>query len=176
MKNFRLAAVLLPILALLCSGCGENLPSLADLNDTNIKRVHSLYNVYMNGNQLVGPSSEDELIEFLTTDNTAKVLVERMGLTADESLRDLFVSERDGQPFKIRWGLSGVADHAIVFEAEGQEGKRLVALSVPTPMDDTEYEGYWSGEIKPATPGGASDIARDQGEEMEGGTTVGDDE
>ena len=63
-------------------------------------------------------------------------------------------SDRDGEPFKIRWDQKGVADHAIVFESVGVEDKRYVALGVPRELDAEEYDGYWTGAIKPATPSG----------------------
>lgn len=66
----------------------------------------------------------------------------------------MFISERDGQPFKIRWGLRGFYDHAIVFEAEGIDGKREIGLTETIEIaDDAVYEDYWSGKIKPRPKG-----------------------
>lgn len=136
---------------IMASGCGNNLPTLADLNDSNIRRVHSVYKIYMNNNAMAGPRSQDELIAYVKNDNTARVLVGRMDLNPD-TIEDIFVSERDGQPFKIRWGLRGIADHAIVFETEGVDGKRLVAFSKPRELDADEYAGYLEGKIQPESP------------------------
>jgi len=68
-----------------------------------------------------------------------------------ENLDELFMSERDGEPFKIQWGVKGWGDRALVFESVGVNGKRLVALSETREVDDAEYEGLWSGKIKVKT-------------------------
>lgn len=150
----KYATGLLAGLVLMISGCGDGLnnPSLADLKNTNIKRYHTAYTIYLDRNQMQGPKDEKELMDFLTTDNTAGVLLKRMEIPM-ESLSDITVSERDGQPFKVRWGVKGMADHAIIFEAEGVEGKRMVAFSNPRELDATEYDGYWDGSLKPDAPG-----------------------
>lgn len=161
----KLACMMLGLVML--AGCGgSDLPELADLNNSNIRRVHSIYKMYMSAHDFKGPKNEEELKKHCASDNTAKVLIERMGLDPTQ-LDDIFVSERDGQPFKIRWGLSGIPDHAIVFEAVGVEGKRLVALSKPRELDAAEYEGYWSGKIKPAAPGASTDIEPEKVTEFE---------
>lgn len=140
----------------LFAGCGDGEPTLADLNDNNIRRLHTAYKIYMKGNNFTGPSNEEDFKDFLTSNNKARVLLKRMDITSD-NLSDIFVSERDGEPFKIRWGLNGVADHAIVFESVGVEGKRLVAFTKPRELDNAQYEGYWSGDIAPDLPGAAED-------------------
>ena len=113
----------------------------------------------MQRNELTGPESEEELRAFLTENRTAKALLKRMGVEPD-SLDEIFISERDGKPFKIRWGVSGIEDHAIVFEAEGVNGKRMVAFTRTRELEDEEYEGYWSGELKGQTPGGGMNTRR----------------
>ena len=156
----KMACLLLGLVMI--AGCGgSNLPELSDLNNSNIRRVHSVYKIYMAAHEYKGPKSEQELKDHCANDNTAKVLIERMGLDPTQ-LDDIFVSERDGEPFKIRWGLSGVPDHAIVFEAVGVEGKRLVAFAKPRELDATEYDGYWSGKIKPETSGDPGSIEPDR--------------
>lgn len=143
--------VIVTISLLLFNGCGDSLPTMEELNSTNMRRLHSAYRIYMNSNEFKGPTDKEDLIDFLTNNNTARVLLKRMNVSP-EQLPGIFVSERDGEPFKVRYGLTGVADHAIVFESVGVEGKRLVAFSKPRELDETEYEGYWSGDIKPEAP------------------------
>ena len=133
-------------------GCGDGLPTMKDLNNTNIQRVHSMYRIYMNQNNNQGPKSKEDLVKFLSSDNTAKTLVGRMELDVN-NLDQYFVSERDNEPFKIRWELTGIADHAIVFETTGVEGKRLVAFTRPRELESNEYEGYLSGDLKADSPG-----------------------
>ena len=152
MSSTRFNSIGLFLGLMLVVGCGGgDLPTLSDLNDSNIRRLHSCYNIYMNAHQYRGPKDKQELLDFLTSDNTAKVLLKRMDVTPDQ-LEGIFTSERDGEPFKVRYGLSGIADHAIVFESVGIEGKRLVAFSRPRELDTEEYDGYFSGEIEPAAP------------------------
>ena len=47
---------------------------------------------------------------------------------APESIDKLFISERDGQPFFIRYGIpyEGGLQQAVVFESQGQGGKVTV--------------------------------------------------
>ena len=151
-----IATALISGFVLLLGGCGSSVPSLKDLNDTNMRKLHSAYKIYMQRNELKGPADKDELVEFLTTNRTAKALLSRMGVEVD-AIEDIFVSDRDGQPFKIRWGVEGIADHAIVFEAEGVGGKRMVAFTRTRELDDQEYEGYWSCELEGQKPGGRMD-------------------
>lgn len=156
----KLACLMLGLIVL--AGCGgSNLPELADLNNSNIRRVHSVYKMYMKAHDFKGPKNEAELKQHCAEDNTAKVLIERMGLDPTQ-LDDIFISERDGEPFKIRWGLSGLPDHAIVFESVGVEGKRMVALSKPRELEAAEYEGYWTGKTKPEGPGETNELEPDR--------------
>jgi hypothetical protein len=148
------------ISVLLVNGCGSGQPTLQDLNDNNIRRLHSTYKMFMNRHELKGPESEEELKDFLTNNNTAKALLKRMGIESD-SIDEIFVSERDGQPFKVRWGVKGIEDHAIIFEAEGIGGKRMVAFTRTRELDADEYEGYWSGELKGQKPGQQIDRRND---------------
>lgn len=135
------------------SGCGETAPNfdVASYNDTNIKRLRNAYEMYKLNHGNVGPKDEDSLREYLTGDEGASVRLKRMGVDVSK-IDDIFVSERDGQPFKVRWALEGPADHAIVFESEGVGGKRLVAFYKPKELGAEEYEGYWTGKIKPESP------------------------
>ena len=92
-----------------------------------------------------GPENKEEFLDYLTSDRAAAVRLDRMGVPLDR-INDLFVSERDGKPFKIRYGLTGnETDQAIVFESEGVNGKRMVAFFEPRELEKEEYEKYWKG-------------------------------
>jgi len=104
--------------------------------------------MFMEDNSYKGPKNEAELKDYLKNNPTAVHLTARIDVTP-ETVDDIFISDRDGQPFVIRYGLKGIADFAIVFEAEGVEGKRLIALRSPIEVDETEYEAYLNGDIKP---------------------------
>ena len=49
----------------------------------------------------------------------------------------------------FRFGIKGIADHAVVFEKTGVEGMRYVALGTPIEVDEETYNGYLEGDIKP---------------------------
>ncbi len=156
-----------PIFALLIcisllAGCGDSKQSVAELKDTNIKKVHAIYTFYMNNNGMKGPASEEVLMNYLDSPD-GKFAIKRMNMDP-EKIEDYFKSERDGEKFVIRYGLGGVKDHAIVFEATGDEdGNRLVAFNKPILCDETEYEEYLSGDIEGED--GEADQSGDEGEE-----------
>ncbi|QDT69259.1 hypothetical protein MalM25_21930 [Planctomycetes bacterium MalM25] len=146
MKAVTLLAVMLVV------GCSsQRVPSLAEVNNTNIKKLRGAYGLYLFQHDLRGPENEEELKEYLRTDEGAQVKLGRMGMTVDQ-IDSIFISERDGQPFKVRYGLRGLGDHAVAFEAEGVDGKRMVALSIPREVDDAEYERLWN-QKRPAPEG-----------------------
>ena len=156
---------------MLFSGCGnknDEALSLQDYNDTNIKKLCNTYKMFMEMHNYEGPKNAEELKDYLTNNAGAKVRRERMGIT-DEDLDSMFTSERDEQPFEVRWGLKGQFDHAIVFEKTGVEGKRLVALAQPRELGKDEYDGYFSGETKPEGPAGTEEMGPSD-EEMSGPT------
>ena len=123
----KLTAVLLVLSVV---GCSQKFPSLADVNDTNIKKLRGAYGLFLFQHDLRGPESEEELKEYLRTDPGAKVKLERMGMTLDD-IDSIFISERDGQPFKVRYGLNGLGDHAAVFEADGVDGDEAGSTRYP---------------------------------------------
>ena len=149
MKPYPVLFACCGILAVvLTTGCSSNSePSLADHNDTNIKKLCGAYGMFLVSHNLRGPKDEVELKEFLTTSPGAIHKLEMMGVSKD-GIADIFISDRDGQPFKVRYGLEGLEDHPIVFEAEGVDGKRLVAFSTPRELDADEYEKAWAGKLK----------------------------
>lgn len=140
-------------------GCQDSedfvLQGIKDGNKTQIQRMRNCYMMFMEINNYKGPKDKEELVHFLQTHSEAIIRRERMGI-ADDEIEAIFVSERDGKPFKILWGLDGVADHAVVFEETGIEGRRLVALGIPREVEKEEYEAYLSGKIKPDTPSGSA--------------------
>ncbi len=148
MKHPIVWTILLSWVLISVSGCSESTPSLsvADYNKTNIQRLRNAYGLYQTSKGR-GPKDEEAFKEFLKTDKATAIRLGRMGVTQD-MIDGIFISERDGQPFKIRWGLGSSADHAVVFEAEGVDGKRMVAFYTPRELDKAEYEAYWTGKKK----------------------------
>lgn len=143
------AVTTLALVTSFCGCSGEN--ELAGIYSDNIRKVHQCYLMYMEEHGYRGPKDEEELKTYLKTDPTAIFLTKRIDLTP-EGVDDIFISERDGEPFVIRYGLNGIADHAIVFEAVGVDGTRLIALTPPLEVEDEdEYDDYLTGKIKPET-------------------------
>ncbi|MEM8945836.1 MAG: hypothetical protein AAGD11_11690 [Planctomycetota bacterium] len=136
---------LMMVVALGCSVGGE--PSLADFNDSNIKKLRGAYGLFLVAHNLNGPESKEELLAYLTTNPTAIRKMEMMGIAKD-AIPSIFMSDRDGKPFKVRYGLKGLDDHYIVFESEGVDGKRLVAHHTPVELEPDEYEAAWAGQLK----------------------------
>lgn len=150
-KLFCLLTFVSATSAVLLSGCSSP-PTIAEIIDTNIEKVHTFYRIYMTRHSLQGPEDKEALLTYLRNDKFAKRFLQRSEIDPDH-LEDFFVSQRDGKPFIIKYGLRGQKDFAIVFEAEGIDGIRMVALSTPKPCDDETYQGYLDGTIPLAEPG-----------------------
>jgi len=149
MKNAKYFLLLFFCLSVV-AGCGGGPKSVAETKDTNIKKVHAMYSFYMANNAYKGPESEEEFMAWMTSAE-GRFAIKRMEMDPDR-IDDYFVSERDGEKFVIRYGLKGLRDHAIVFEATGgEEGTRLVALGTPVEMDEDDYNDYLSGEVEGAS-------------------------
>jgi hypothetical protein len=96
----------------------------------NGRRVAVMYARFMGApkgpvrgpNDFKGPADEAELRSFMAS-MPANSLAE-LGIT-DPQAAGLFVSERDGKPFRIRYGLTGPLSttYVIVCEAEGVGGR-----------------------------------------------------
>lgn len=157
---------LLTCVAVIASvGCDNN-PSLAklkEINKTNVAKVKTCF-VIFDSRKGKSPESKEELLEFLRGGSVDRNL-ERIDIT-QENLEEIFVSERDGKPLKIRWGLKMNPERLmpIAFEEEGIDGVRLVAADVVVEVDnDEEYEKMWNGEYVSEN----EKLRRSQSEEME---------
>lgn len=158
---FFIAITSLTVGASFFSGCSAE-KKLTEIYSTNIKKLHQCYVMYMEDNSYRGPKDEAMLKDYLKTNPTAIHMTARIEVTPD-TVDDIFISERDGEPFVVRYGLKGIADHAIVLEAKGFEGKRLVALRNPIEVDEATFNDYLKGKIKPErAPGmGAGQVAEE---------------
>ena len=148
-KYFRsqmLSAIALLGLIILQAGCSSG-PDMKDVYDSNIKRLHVCYTMFMEDHGYNGPKDEAEFKDYLKNNPTAIYMMKRIDLTP-ENVDEIFVSDRDNEPFIVKYGLTGVADHAIIFEKTGLDNKRYVAFSDPLELDSDEYEAYLSGKKK----------------------------
>lgn len=113
-----------------CGGCGSADPAatLADANRENIQRLTNMYLEYQKRNEWRGPKNEEVFKEFLVSFDPARL--ERLGIDP-KGIDQLFVSDRDGEPFKIRYGVRGSyrgSDEPVLFESVGVGGKRKIAF------------------------------------------------
>lgn len=136
----------LALLAILVAGCGK--PSAETLiqraNSTNIQKLANLYNQYQATNSFVGPDSVETLRSYVDND-VPDFIKERIGLNPDD---DIFVSERDGKPFKIKFGVVGSGrgcTKPAIFEEEGVNGKYMVGFlnMITREVDKDEYDRLW---------------------------------
>ena len=141
------------LLLALVLGCGGNSAeeTLAKLNDSNIKRLSSLYWAFQKQNNWVGPSNEQEFKAFVK----GYKKLQRIGI--DPANTDaIFTSERDSEPFKIRYAVVGSmngCNKPVVFESVGANDKRNVAFLNMTQREvgPEEYDTLWSSDTAKAT-------------------------
>lgn len=128
----------------LLGGCSQNSSShaaVAAANDSNIKRLANLYQSFASRHGWRGPKDEAEFKEFVRGFPPHRL--EMMGVDVDQ-IDAIFVSERDGQPLVVKYEIeSGLgASIPIVFEQQGQDGKRMVGLTngAVQEADESEYK------------------------------------
>ena len=113
-----------------CGGCGNGDPEPAlkvavlNANSTNSKRLATLYNRYR-ARFFSGPRDEATFKKFIAGRPAAEL--EELGALSGD-IDALFVSERDKQPFFIRYGLplTDADFRAMVLETQGVNGEALV--------------------------------------------------
>ncbi len=153
-----LVASLLITSAIGC-GSGPNTDAMfADANDMNIKRLATLYSVYQIKHKWKGPKDNDEFKSFIAQQSSQRL--KRIGVDPGK-IDDLFVNDRDGQPFKIRWELEGNArgpSKPVVFESKGVDGKFLVAFTgnLMREVDQSDYDRLWEGKGDDGSMSGGS--------------------
>ena len=149
MKFMRNACyTLLSILALVWDGgCADRVTAeVAAKNDSNIKRLVNLYWGYQFLHGWQGPKDQQALKDFVKQGKLPAKNFQMMGIDP-EKLDSIFISERDGQPFKVKYGVGGgigvVAP--IVFEKVGYGGKKQVGFLTPIveEVDDSRYNELW---------------------------------
>jgi hypothetical protein len=139
---------LLSILALVWDGgCADRVTAeVGRLNDSNIKRVVNLYAGYQFLNGWQGPRDQQALVDFVKQGRLPAKNFRMMGIDPDK-LDSIFISERDGKPFKVKYGVGGGIGVVtpIVFEQVGIGSKREVGFTTPIveEVDDTRYNELW---------------------------------
>ena len=158
LKNSSLMVAVVSWLMLgVLSGCrGEIDPNeaIAKVNESNIQRLANLYFTYQMKNRWRGPADEEAFKKFIRGYNPSKL--ERIGIDPS-AIDELFVNERDGQPFKIRYSVLGSAmgsSEPVIFESAGVDGKFLVGFlnMEQREVDEAEYKRLFSvkkSKVKP---------------------------
>ena len=135
-----------------CSSGSDPDSAIASVNKTNIQRLANLYPTYQSLHEWHGPADEVQFKTFLHGFNAH--MLSRIGV--DPNAPDqLFVSERDGQPFKIRYGVQGSSmgsSAPVIFESVGGGKGRLVGFldMQQREVDESEYNSLWSATGSPA--------------------------
>lgn len=131
-------------LVLLVSGCSGGTGGAAEPEaKVRLTKLLRLYQVYVEKNRK-GPPDEPALRAF-GQKLSAK---ERDEYLLGDDLDPIFTSPRDGQQFVVRYNLKldpGGPTRAVAWEADGQGGKRFVALSIGYVE---EYDDETSKEYK----------------------------
>jgi hypothetical protein len=141
-----------------CGGSVDPSAAVAAANSTNIQRLTNLYQAYQSENGWVGPADDASLKEFirgLPPNTLTRIGIEPGNVDA------IFVSERDGQPFKFRYKVVGSmmgSTEPVVFESEGVDGKRMVGFLNMTQrdVDSAEYESLFAKGSAGAAPSTAT--------------------
>ena len=156
--HFALIGAVCAFLATIAGCGGTNTDKMfADATDSNAKRLGALYAQYQVSNRearFLGPADKEAFVSFIKEQNARGL--ERIGVDP-ANLEPLFVSERDKQPFKIRWEVQGVSRgpaQPVIFETAGRDGTFIVGFTgfIQKEVDQAEYDRLWSG----AADGGES--------------------
>ena len=138
-----------------CNNTADPTHAVAQANATNLQRLANLYFAYqMDNSTFQGPADETTFKKFIQNFDVEKL--KRVGI--DPSAVDtLFIGDRDGEPFKIRYGVVGSvmgSTEPVIFEATGVGGQRLVGFlnMSQREVDETEYETLWAGKGAIAAP------------------------
>lgn len=129
-----------------CSGRTNPENTLASVNESNLQRLANLYIAFQSTHDWRGPQDEVEFKAFVRGCKPEKL--ERIGIDPNQ-IDALFISERDGEPFKIRYKVPGTAmgsSEPVVFESTGDGSTRLVGYlnMEQRELAAAEYEAAWA--------------------------------
>lgn len=147
-RHFVFTAVWLAVGCLIgCSNTADPANALAQANSTNVQRLSNLYFEYQSEHNWRGPADEAAFKKYLHAYDPARL--SRIGIEPN-NLDGLFLSERDGQPFKIRYNILGGSrgsTEPVIFETTGENGQRLVGFisMPPREVDVAEYDRLLAG-------------------------------
>jgi hypothetical protein len=151
LKLTRFVVLCVCLLAGVLIGCSSGTDpgsAIARVNATNIQRLANLYFTFQSQHEWRGPVNEAEFKSYLRKYDPHKL--SRIGVDPN-ALDKLFISEGDGQPFKIRYGVLGSAmgsSAPVIFESTGDGKRRLVGFldMQQREVDESEYDALWSAK------------------------------
>ncbi len=130
MQRYVKSFWLLSIVLFSCGCGGKSVESkIAGLNATKIQQLTNCYTYYQAKHGYKGPTDESTLRDFITDPNNKKGF-ERAGIDISD-VDALFISERDGQPFRVKYRVKGSSfgfDEAVVFESVGVDDELMVGF------------------------------------------------
>lgn len=146
---FRQSIVCVALAAVSLVGCGRSDLSgdmLAAANSENVERLSSLYLAFHARNNFRGPRDMEEFRGFIQ--KLRPQILERVGVDPN-NIDAVFVSERDGEPFRIRFGVPGSpmgVGAPVVFESAGEGGQMMVGFLDMTErlVDEGEAQSLWA--------------------------------
>ena len=165
-KRFLLGFLITSLL--LAAGCGSESASdmIRRANKTNSKKLANLYMMYQANHSWSGPKDEAAFKEYIKSAD--KSILEEMGVDPAQ-VDELFVSERDNEPFKIRYGISGGMGKSdpVIFETTGKSGSWIVGFTAMREEEVTSQDVYnemWEGRFKEESTGRDSNPMGDPGQ------------
>ena len=117
---------------------------IKDANKLNIQRLTNLYTRHQMQNSSQGPKNEQEFKKYIQGVDSATL--EKMGIDLAD-INSLFVSDRDQQPFEIRYGVAAsLRGEAVglIFEKQGLNGVRQVGLSTIAVKKSRTIQQYFN--------------------------------
>lgn len=149
-------AVLLAVAFFGLAGCRRDSARemIAANNDTNAKRLGTLYGFFQLRNELRGPRDEAEFRAFIAAQDPGRLALAGV---SPARLDDLFRGERDRLPLRIRYGIdTRVRGPAlpVVFEQVGRDGRRQVGFTGGgvEEVDAATAEILWTGSSEKSSP------------------------
>ena len=144
------SSVTIIFVAALVVGCGGQNPDnmFAERFDSKIKKLAVLYSTYQARNNWTGPADDAEFKTYI--DGISEKRLSRLEIEKSD-IASIFTSERDGQPYRIRWAIvggNGVPPKPILFETDGANGSYMVGFTNGTSQEFSkeDYDKLWSGE------------------------------
>lgn len=144
-----------------CTPPDNTKAKVAAMNTSNIQRVANMYAGFQNNMGGRGPKDEAEFKKYFG--DYAKDKLDAMGIDPNK-VNEVFTSERDKKPFKVRYGVGGGRGSvdAVVFESEGVAGRKQVGYTggKVDEVDESAAKSLMDGKKTGTStqPGGARTI------------------